>query len=163
MAVKASPEFLLKSLRRRFSSRIIITERCWEWCGQIASTGYGRIRFGQLHTFAHRVSYSFFFGKIPRGLCVLHKCDNPRCVRPDHLFLGTKKDNTDDAVRKGRMPHGESHKLHKLSAAQVTEIRQRHSSGESRRALRTDFRISKSQVQRIVTAASWRHLPHDAG
>jgi hypothetical protein len=73
-------------------------DECWEWSASRFNAGYGQCG----HKLAHRVSYEYFIGQIPSGICVLHKCDNPPCVNPKHLFLGTRKDNTHDMINKGR-------------------------------------------------------------
>jgi hypothetical protein len=82
----------------RFWSHVLESPACWIWTGNIGPNGYGR--FGQ--RYAHRLSYEWMRGPIPEGMFVLHHCDNPPCVRPDHLFLGTAADNSHDMVRKGR-------------------------------------------------------------
>jgi len=76
---------------------------CWEWTKYLNEFGYGRMRFNGKKELSHRVSYTVFVEPIPDGLLVLHTCDNPRCVNPEHLFLGTDKDNFEDAVAKGRI------------------------------------------------------------
>lgn len=82
---------------------IPVTESgCWIWDGYLDSCGYGRTGFANEQQSAHRVSWKVFRGPIPKGLCVLHRCDVPSCVNPDHLFLGTQIDNIDDMTRKGR-------------------------------------------------------------
>jgi hypothetical protein len=75
---------------------------CWLWTGSPVGIGYGRIRANGRHWLAHRASWRVHRGRIPRGRCVLHRCDTPACVNPDHLFLGSLKDNAQDALRKGR-------------------------------------------------------------
>lgn len=82
--------------------------RCWSWTGPVYPKGYGQCwKLGE--QYAHRVSYKIAFGEIPKGLFVLHKCDNPNCVRPSHLFLGTHQDNVKDMVNKKRHQFGEKH------------------------------------------------------
>lgn len=94
-----------KTLRERFNSRHIPVPEsgCWLWEGAVDRYGYGKIRDNCHRVQAHRVSWILHNGPIPEGLCVLHKCDVPGCVNPDHLFLGTNKDNTQDALKKGRL------------------------------------------------------------
>lgn len=109
-AHKLKTEISGDSIGKRFSDKYDVdtTTGCWMWNG----TGniYGKIRGkgGRYSSFvsAHRMSYELHNGAIPDGLCVLHKCDTPRCVNPDHLFLGTHQDNTDDMMKKGREKHG---------------------------------------------------------
>lgn len=87
----------------RFWEKVSKSNGCWIFSASPnRENGYGRIWFNRKHHFAHRISYEMHFGKIPKDKLVLHKCDNPPCVNPDHLFLGTDKDNTHDCIAKGR-------------------------------------------------------------
>src|SRR5437867_3583750 len=109
---------------------------CWVWLGMKDPGGRGQFPYGifkiKNHRYkAHRVAWELAKGPIPKGLCVLHKCDNPPCVNPDHLFLGTKGDNFADARAKGRLIalRGEEASMAKLTWKQVREIREKHASG----------------------------------
>src|SRR5678816_2871477 len=98
-----------KPLSERFWSKVDQSGDCWIWTAHHLSSGYGLIGTGSMRdgtrrgSLAHRVSWELAYGTIPDGLFVCHRCDNPSCVRPDHLFLGTCKDNAADSVAKGRM------------------------------------------------------------
>lgn len=86
---------------------------CWLWLGSTGNSGYGKTRFDHSHDIsAHRVSYTAFNGEIPQGMCVLHTCDVRLCVNPNHLFLGTKKQNSMDMVKKGRNYSPAKHRTH---------------------------------------------------
>ena len=89
------------TLEQRFWIKVKKTRNCWLWTGSTVLDGYGVIHDGK-NRGAHRVSWQIHHGPIPNGMCVLHHCDNPPCVRPEHLFLGTKRDNALDSINKGR-------------------------------------------------------------
>ena len=100
-----------KPLFCRFANSYEIEEgKCWNWQGSFQSRGYGQIMDNYKQVFVHRYSWKLSNGPIPDGLCILHKCDNTTCVNPDHLFLGTNKDNSIDMSNKGR--HANSKKTH---------------------------------------------------
>ena len=90
----------------RLWSRVDKTGDCWVWTGATTTAGYGEIRFGGKVVRVHRLVYELTVGPIPEGMGVLHRCDNPPCCRPDHLFLGTQRDNARDMVAKGRKRGG---------------------------------------------------------
>lgn len=121
------------SLSRRFfaSFEKNASNGCWEWIGASRGTGYGAIQDGGRLRSAHRVSYELHHGPIPSGMCVCHVCDRPQCVNPEHLFLGTHKDNAWDKVNKGRAnaPWGKQHHACKLSEADILVIRASHDKG----------------------------------
>ena len=94
-----------KAFQSRFWAKVDTSGGCWKWMASTDRKGYGHISYRSQLLQAHRVSYIMVYGPIPDGLCVLHKCDNPGCVNPDHLFLGTHKDNSDDKISKGRDRH----------------------------------------------------------
>lgn len=142
-----------------FWARVNKSSDCWEWQGSLNTYGYGQVRLNQKQKLVHRVSWEWANGTtIPKGLWCLHRCDNRRCVRPDHLFIGTVQDNVDDMVLKGRGPKGSRNGLSKLTDQQVIEMRQRHQSGESFSAIARDYSITPENVSFICKRLTWRHL-----
>jgi len=132
---------------------------CWLWTGSRDGCGYGTFSVGR----AHRVSWIIANGPIPQGMRVLHHCDVPPCVRPDHLFLGTPKANNIDFMIKGRRHYnwpmyGEKHPAVKLTEAQVLGIERRRKSGEKTQALANEFSVSIATVNYICAHRRWRHL-----
>lgn len=98
----------MRTAAEKFLSKVSKSDGCWEWQGSRSRRGYGWFS-SAAHTYnvpAHRASYELFCSEIPPGLYVLHKCDNPPCVRPDHLFIGTQRDNIHDMIQKGRHRYG---------------------------------------------------------
>jgi len=130
---------------------------CWLWMAKWGGNGYGQLRWKNNNWhYAHRVAYELTFGDIPLGLIVCHKCDNPLCCNPNHLFLGTQQDNMNDKVQKNRQLHGESIANHKLTQQQVDEIRRRYSEKkESQYELAKFFGIAQAHVSDIVNHKRW--------
>lgn len=149
----------------RFWSKVAITadnEKCWEWQAYVDKYGYGRFAYGK-DVLCNRVVWVLIHGAIPDGLHILHTCDNPRCVNPNHLFTGTAKQNAEDRERKGRGGHnknhargngisGEQHGMCKLTDRQVLEIRHRYATESiTQTALGGEYQVSGNLVSRIVT------------
>jgi hypothetical protein len=128
---------------------------CLEWTAG-KSSGYGRFRSGGKMKFAHRASYAAHHGPIPSGMHVLHRCDNPSCVNPEHLFLGTHIQNMADKREKGRQARGTLNGFCKLSEADVTEIRV--AKGVTQRVLASEYGICQAQIWRIRSGKQWVHL-----
>lgn len=135
---------------------------CWVWTGSKKTGGYGLIRDGGARLKAHRVSYELAFGPLPvlpgyHGACVLHHCDNPSCVRPDHLYIGDPAANAGDMKRRGRAPEhkGEKNEAAKLTEAQVRRIRQ-----DARPASRIapDYGVHEVTIWRIKNKVLWPHI-----
>jgi hypothetical protein len=151
----------------RFWRKVHKTPGCWEWTGKL-SHGYGRIGGpNQTYFYAHRISWELHNGPIPEGLYICHICDNPCCVRPDHLFLGTAKDNGVDMASKQRAafqqhpdssPKGEAHGMVKLTDALVREIRDLCAQGIRPPELAQRFGVDVSNIRLIVRRKTWKHI-----
>ncbi len=126
---------------------------CWWWIASINKDGYGQLKFKGLMQRAHRVSHILHVGDIPAGKHVLHHCDNPGCVNPDHLFLGTHQDNMDDKVSRGRQSKGEKHGTAKLTETQVLEIR---AALGLHRDIAAKYGVSESRVSDIKRRKYWK-------
>jgi hypothetical protein len=145
----------------RLWSRVTKGLGCWEFQGGRNGQGYGSIGWNGVSRRAHRVAWALTYGPIPDGLDVLHHCDNPPCVRPDHLFLGTDADNVADRERKGRnkVPRGEQQGSAKLTNAEASRLRQLYYQGVPSPVLAAEFGLHRTVVWRIATGRSWKHLP----
>lgn len=143
-----------------FETKFEKSDGCWEWRAGRTRGGYGGFAVCRRHIGAHRYAYCVYVGAIPYGLRVLHRCDNPPCVRPSHLFLGTDKDNVHDCAAKGRRGtlRGEDAVKAKLAADQVLEIRRLIKLGVARKEISAKFGISRSNISHIKMGRSWRHL-----
>lgn len=128
---------------------------CWVWTKSKNNWGYGQARIIGVSVTAHRLSWTLEHGPIPAGLLVLHKCDNRACVRPDHLFLGTAQDNSDDMIRKGRQLHRNT----KLTADTVRAIRRRYADGGvSTIQLAKEYGIGVTTVAHLIHRRNWAWL-----
>lgn len=149
----------------RFWRYVKKTHTCWEWTGAKTHGGYGVIQAGPSPSKvirAHRLSWLIHFGDFDTALDVCHKCDTPSCVRPDHLFLGTAKDNVADMLAKGRAngggARGSRHGRAKLSEAGAIAIRETRQSGMSLNAIAAEFGVSKKTVLNVVRRRIWTHV-----
>lgn len=161
----------------RFWSNVEITNDCWNWIGLKDKDGYGRIRIKGKQMRTHRFSWQIHCGNVPPGMLVCHKCDNPACVNPGHLFVGTASDNTRDAIAKGRMPQisrsrscyalgsdhhwSGKHKLEsngraKLSINAVLSARERVCAGERISDLAREFDVTWTAMANAVKGKTWR-------
>jgi len=136
-------------------------EDCWEWNGKKNTRGYGHFHIGPKRIVgAHRVAYALRYGRIPDGLNVCHICDNPGCVNPRHLFVGTQKDNVADRERKGRMNYdhvrGENNCLSKLLRGDTEIIRRLGRLGLTHRRIATVFGVSHKTVFDVIHRNTWQ-------
>jgi hypothetical protein len=143
-----------------FWPRVDRTGECWPWMEYRGHFGHGRVKFGGKTYPAHKIAWMLTHGPVPDGICVLHRCDNPACCNPDHLFLGTKGDNNRDRDAKGRTAHqvGSSHGLSKLTEDQVREMRRLRAEGWTLAALAGRYDVIFQNVSMIVLRKSWRHV-----
>jgi hypothetical protein len=157
------PQTLLTpEIRNRFMSKVALSADCWIWTGnhlRKRGSEYGLFKIGTSNLLASRVAYALHHKADPGSSKVLHCCDNPACVKPEHLFLGTQKHNMEDMVSKGRRNHvhGERHPLSKLTVAKVKEIRALRLAGKhSLNALAARFGVDKKAIQLVVQNRTWR-------
>lgn len=147
-------------LQARILASIDKDGNCWVWKGQRNKLGYGFLRIETHHVRAHRASYMAFYGDIPEGMLICHKCDNPSCVNPDHLFVGTNSDNSRDMSMKGRAGNqgkpsilrGSRHPRSKLTIAQAREIK---NSARPVKELSQEYGVSKTLVRGIRSGTHW--------
>lgn len=167
----------MRTLAERFWEKVEKTEDCWVWQAALGRGGYGKVGLGGRAggtAPAHRVSWALARGPIPPGRWVLHHCDNRRCVRPEHLFLGNAADNSADMKAKGRSAAGDRQGLRKhperasrgegrwsarLNEFQIMELRAAYAAGGIyQRELALRYGIAQGQVSRIVTGQRWKHI-----
>lgn len=151
----------------RFWKHVDKSGECWIWTASFQGW-YGQIKSdGNSVIGAHRASWIIHNGPIPDGLWVLHRCDNPACVNPDHLFLGTHDDNMRDMAEKGRQglvnhperaPRGERNRHAKLSESDVLTIRTAHASGVGTTALSRQYGVYETTIADIVSRRTWKHI-----
>ncbi|MCA1670323.1 MAG: HNH endonuclease [Thermomicrobia bacterium] len=162
-------------IEERFWPKVDKSGDCWLWTAtRFTNSGYGCIGYEGRSQGAHRVSYILANGPIPEGMCVCHRCDNRLCVNPAHLFLGTYKENSADAIAKGRVAtgerqgththpetvrRGEQHAMAKLTAAQVQSIRRQATDGCDTAALSREFGVTHSHISAIVHRRAWKEVP----
>jgi hypothetical protein len=164
---------ITEALKNRFYTKVRKSEGCWMWLGTKRAK-YGGFWIDRAAHSAHRISYLIHKGEIPDGLWVLHTCDVRMCVNPDHLYVGTPKQNTADARDRGRLTtgekhwtsrekerrtRGEKHGKSKFTESQVMEIRKKSQEGLPYRKLAILYGVSNCCIQSIIYGKTWTHLP----
>lgn len=141
----------------RFWTKVEKSSDCWEWRASLNNKGYGTFRLSspRRSILAHRYAWELANGPIPQGMVACHHCDNPKCVRPSHMFLGTKRDNLLDMAKKGRSPMAGA----KLTGTQVLRIRELWATDQyTQIALGKLFDIDNSTIGKIVNRTTWKAL-----
>lgn len=165
------PVQIRNNLLLRFWSRVnkdgpvhpILKTKCWLWTGGHQPFGHGSFSDKGINIAAHRFSFILFFGEIPKTKnpldnCICHKCDNPPCVNPEHLFLGSNAENLADMRNKGRRAKGEQINASVFADDDVRLIRKRVSAGEGFRALGREFGVSHGAISNIYYRKTWKHV-----
>lgn len=142
----------------RFWSYVQKTDKCWIWTGHRYKDGYGQFKFNRKTNYAHRVSYLFCKGELG-NLWVLHDCDTPLCVNPDHLFLGTQQDNVDDMIRKGRKItlSGEECPWSKLDEWAIVDIRQMLAMKITHDRIAQKYGVTRQAITKINQGLNWKN------
>lgn len=158
----------MKTLKERFDEKWIPVPEsgCWLWTATCYPSGYGVIGVGsrtdgsRTNVAAHRLSYELHVGDIPQDICVLHKCDTPQCVNPNHLFLGTKQDNNKDKLAKNRQAKGARMNRGHLTESDVQAIRQMKQANPSFscKQIGQTFNVARNTISLILQGKRWGHV-----
>lgn len=146
-------------IQKRFWSKVDKSGSCWVWKAGKFPNGYGSFWMNGKSIGAHTCSWRFHFGKVPPGKYVLHSCDNPSCVNPEHLFLGTHGDNMKDKATKGRQTRGIDVNTCKLSESDVIEIRNLFLCGIDQLSISSNYGVSRRTINHIVNRKTWKDIP----
>ncbi len=151
-----------KEIKSKYLARVKAHEEadeiCWNWTKGINSRGYGNMWIEGKTRAAHRVSYEIYKGEIPKGMVILHSCDNKRCINPKHLSAGTSKENTQDAVRKGRMASGERQGSSRLKSEEVAIIKQRIANKDRIVDIARDYKVEETTIGKIKAGINWKNI-----
>ena len=153
-------QFVSTPIETRFWRLVQKTDGCWYWIGgTFPNSEYGRIWMNGKSRRAHCVSWELHNGSIPAGALICHTCDNPRCVRPDHLYAGTNVTNMADMVNRGRSLIGTRNPRARLTEADVIAIRSAHKNGAAIKALAREYNVDPPLIRYIVRRDIWKHVP----
>lgn len=143
---------------KRFEERYIPEPNsgCWLWLGLLREDGYGLLSVRGKHKRAHVWAYEHFKSKVPKHLCVLHNCDVRCCVNPEHLRVGTKKQNTQDAIDRRRFPQGIEHHVTTLTENQIQAIRK---DARKQRIIAAEYGVCQMTISNIKARKTWKYLP----
>ncbi len=157
--IREDKDLLFTRFKKRFEKTVVKKEGCWDWKGCQHHSGY--VPFKEIHRkngLAHRASWIIYRGEIPEGMLVCHTCDNKRCTNPDHLFLGSHKENTQDMHSKGRGNIGKKNNKTVLTEEQVIEIRNLLKIGVKMTRIAKDYSVNPGTIWFISKNITWKHL-----
>jgi len=142
----------MSTLRERFNTKweAVTESGCWLWTAQVNTKGYGKLRNDGGTTLAHRISYQLHKGDIPKDMLVLHDCDNPTCVNPDHLHIGTNADNINEMYQRNRFPN------QILTMDTAKSIYKKCTEGVKQKDIAKEFKVHFSTVSDIATGKAWQ-------
>jgi hypothetical protein len=146
------------SLQEKLNAHIDRSGECWVWTAGRTALGYGQLWFDGRMWYAHRCMWIVTYGPIPAGMEIAHACDNPPCLRPDHLFLASHRENLADAVRKGRVERGNRHHAAKLTEEDIPAIRALIRDGRTRREVASRYGVSRWTIGEVVHGRAWKHV-----
>jgi len=159
-----SKEKYIEHTKKRLLKNRKIVNECWEWKGFSQNKGYGFISWGQGKSktkwLVHRISYTIWKGEIPKGMFILHSCDNPKCFNPDHLSVGTQKDNLQQMSQRGRSNarYGSKSGKSKLKESEVIKIRQMRDEGKTLKEISKKFNVTDANISDICQKYTWKHV-----
>ena len=156
----ANEDQLLEKLKELYEKHVVKKDGCWEWKGNKDKDGYGKFNFNNKYTSAHRASWIIHNGPIPKGMFVLHHCDQTFCSRPDHLFIGSAKDNRIDCMNKGRsnICKGSNHAFSKLKDNDIIEIRNLLKNKTPQKEIANKFNVRPETISKINLRKRWKHI-----
>lgn len=150
----------------RFWSKVDrkVPNECWPWTGSFKENGYPQLGVGSLTNgtrtmrMAHRLSWLIHFGEVPKRKYILHHCDNPKCVNPNHLYLGGNSENMRDAAQRNRIAHGVRHAYAKLNPTKVRRIRKLFKSGKNCNQIASTIGVAYATIQQVIEGQTWRRV-----
>lgn len=157
--IKEAIDIADKLVKDRFWSKVDKTPKCWQWNGAVDSSGYGICTIGGKNYSTHRLSWQWANGKaVPKGLVLLHKCDEPRCCKPGHLILGTGNENVADRVKKNRSARGKGNGRARLTERDVKKIKKLRQKGWTEKGIALLYGVGRSTISHILRGNTWSWL-----